>query len=96
MKNLSVLVALVAGLTGGMLSHYIWTPVQADEESAQKVVSARSFALVDPDGNTVGIFTTRKFPKGTDKAGTRYVALFDAQGREVWRAADSLQPATVQ
>ena len=92
MKNLSVLIALVAGLTGGIFSHYLWTPVQADPDSMQKVVSAQSFALVGPDGKTVGVFTTAKFPKGTDRAGARFIVLFDSQGRELWRAADRLGP----
>jgi len=50
---------------------------------APRVVKAQSFALVDAYGKTVGVFAVAKSPA---VQGSSSVALYDAQGREMWRA----------
>ena len=92
MKNFSVPIALVAGLIGGAFSHYVLSPVQADTNAAPKVVSAQSFALVDAHGKTVGVFTTVKSSTPHMLNTPPAVALFNADGREIWRAGDTTQP----
>jgi hypothetical protein len=59
-KNLSVTVALFAGLLGGLLTRYIApSPAFAQNQaSATKEIRAQSFTLVDAQNRTVGTFTT--------------------------------------
>ena len=64
-NKLSVAVALLAGLVGGMLTRYIAPPsvfaqtqnAQAQNSAVTKEVRAESFTLVDQYGNVAGTFT---------------------------------------
>lgn len=97
MKNLNVPLALAAGLIGGILSHYAWSPVLA-QTPASHVVSAQSFALVDGNGKTVGVFTTegamteKQVGDVRQRSGNVAVVLYDAAGKKIWQAGSSLQP----
>jgi len=87
MNKLTLILALSAAFVGGA--------VLADTD-APTVVRAQSFALVDANGKTVGVFGVEK---GAMNQGMRTptIALYDSQGRVIWRAAESAQPiATAQ
>jgi hypothetical protein len=62
--NKNIVIALVAGLLGGMATRYI-SPSTAFAQSqtpATKDVRAQSFVLVDQSDQTVGTFTTEPVP----------------------------------
>lgn len=65
--------------------------VQAVAESgAPKVIRAQSFALANFGGDTIGVFAP-------SKAGSTGIALYNGQGKEIWRAGDTMEPIrTVQ
>jgi len=89
MQKLSVLLALFAGLLGGIFSNYL-TPQRA-QDAVPNVVAAQRFVLVDSAGNPAGFFAvgTPSGQKGTA------IVLYDAQGREIWHASDSVRPLTI-
>ena len=93
MQRLNVLLALFAGLLGGIVSGYLapqLLPPRA-QTAVPSVVAAQRFVLVDNAGNPAGFFAV-----GTPgrQQGTAIV-LYDAEGREIWRASDSVRPLTV-
>ena len=59
-NKLSIAIALVAGLLGGLLTRYAAPSVAFAQNtaSAPKEIRAQSFTLVDSGNRTVGIFTT--------------------------------------
>lgn len=98
-NKLSVAVALVAGLAGGMLTRYIapppvfaqvqvpvvpGTPPPVAQIAAAKEIRAQSFVLVGPNDNVTGTFTTEPW------RGTTRIVLRDAYGREIWSAGGGL------
>jgi hypothetical protein len=93
MQKLTVLLALFAGLSGGIVSHYLLPErVQTAAPTAvPNVVAAQRFVLVDSAGNPAGIFAVGT-PSG--QQGTSIV-LYDAQGRELWHASDAVRPLTI-
>lgn len=93
MQKLTVLFALFAGFLGGIASHYL-LPERAQtavSAAVPNVVAAQRFVLVDNLGNPAGIFAVGT-PSG--QQGTSIV-LYDAQGRELWHASDSVRPLTI-
>ena len=85
MKKLNVPLSIAAGLLGGLLSHYIWTPpVHAQSaESAPKEIRAQSFVLVDSKGVAQGVFSV-------DESGRiPTIKLHDGYGQEIWQAGGS-------
>ena len=89
MQKLNVLLALFAGLLGGIVSHYLLP--ERVQTAVPNVVAAQRFVLVDSAGNPAGIFAVGT-PSG--QPGTSIV-LYDAQGREIWRASDTVRPLTI-
>ena len=93
MQRLTVLLALFAGLLGGIVSGYLVPQLlpQRVQTAVPAVVAAQRFVLVDSAGNPAGFFAV-----GTParQQGTAIV-LYDAEGREIWRASDSVRPLTV-
>jgi hypothetical protein len=73
---------LVAGFSGGAMSHYLFVPmtVQAQAQSATKEIRAGKFVLVDDNG----------LPRGAFAIGTKFddrpvLEVIDNKGH-VWRA----------
>jgi hypothetical protein len=105
-RKLTVLLALVAGILGGLLTRYIAPPAAFAQSQAPvtKEVRAQSFTLVDPSNRAVGTFTfesgwpsppppppgTLPSPRGRGSNGMRIV-LRDSNGREIWSAGDTAQ-----
>ena len=92
-KILTVTLALVAGLVGGLLTHYIVPPVALAQNQAPitKEIRAQSFTLVDPSDHTVGTFSYEPAP---DPFAVRpmtppRIVLRDSVGRELWSAGGS-------
>jgi hypothetical protein len=63
-KHLNVVLALVAGLLGGLLTRYIAPPATFAQDQAPKEIRAQSFTLVDTSDRTVGTFTFERVPGG--------------------------------
>lgn len=62
--KLTVAVALVAGLLGGLLTRYVAPPIAfaQDQASVTNEIRARSFTLTDSSDNTIGAFTAKPIP----------------------------------
>ncbi len=58
-RNLTLVLALAAGLLGGFLSRYITLPsVQAQAQPPSTLeIRAQHFSVVDPKGRVIGTFT---------------------------------------
>jgi hypothetical protein len=86
-RNWTVILALAAGLLGGVLSRYVTLPsvhAQSQPPNAFEIKSQR-FSLVDEQGRVIGTFTGAV----TENPGGRIlprVALVDPEGRELWSA----------
>jgi hypothetical protein len=101
LRKLNPLLALAAGLIGGLASRYVTpfsvhaqapTPFVAPippppQPAAPAEIKAQSFTLVDRNGNTVGTFAP--LVSGPLNRGDG-VVLLDKNGRELWRATTSL------
>src|SRR4029077_1093047 len=87
-KTLSVTLALVAGLLGGLLTRYIAPPAAFAQNQAPVTteIRAQSFTLVDPADRTVGTFRVEGVP-GSDW--NRRIVLRDSNGHEIWSAGES-------
>ena len=97
----SIVIALVAGLLGGLLTRYLGPPIALAQNPAPvtKEIRAQSFTLVDPANRTVGTFTSESAapapppgvvpppppPPGRGPSGPRIV-LRDSNGHEIWSA----------
>lgn len=86
-RNLTLVLALAAGLLGGFLSRYIALPsvhAQTQPPNALEIKSQR-FSVVDAQGRVIGTFTGAI----TEEPGGRplpRIALVDPTGRELWSA----------
>jgi len=92
MNRTTIIVALMAGLVGGLISRYISpAPVLAQQPQAQSPapveLRAQRFSLVNPDGSVVATFTV-DHPKTPDTfpLPPPSVRLLDSGGKELWRA----------
>ena len=73
-NKFTVLLAVVAGFTGGFLSRYTSpSPVHAQEPAFQQEVRARKFVVVDENGATRGAF-------GIETDGTVQIEVTDQNG----------------
>jgi hypothetical protein len=92
-KSFTPVLALAAGLAGGILSHYIWPQLAWAQSKAAAEIRAQSFTLVDANDNVLGRFfvnRSRTRPGAPESGG---IQLFDENGREIWRAGSvSTQP----
>src|ERR1700742_3058428 len=101
MNRMSAVVALLAGLVGGVISRYISpAPVLAQQTPAQSPapvgLRAQRFSLVNPQGDVVATFTLDEpkplFP-GSRQTGVPFtppsIRLLDSNGKELWRAGGS-------
>ena len=86
-RNWTIILALAAGLLGGILSRYVTLPsvhAQAQPPNAFEIKSQR-FSIVDAQGRVVGTFTGAV----TERPGAPIlprVALVDPEGHELWSA----------
>jgi hypothetical protein len=98
-NKLTVVVALTAGLLGGLLTRYIAPPVAfaQDKQAVTKEVRAQSLTLVDASDHALGTFTAepignRMTINGRGMAtpqtiiGPTRIVLRDANGTEIWSA----------
>lgn len=105
-KSVTIVLALAAGLAGGMLSRFVAPPAAhaQQQQPPAKEVRAQSFVLVDSADNIVGTFTyeqrqyhafTGPFGSQIVPAGPARIVLKDAGGREIWSAGGaSVRPAS--
>ena len=98
-KNLSVGLAFVAGIAGGLIARYI-APVTAfaqNQTSVTREIRAESFTLVDPLDRPLGTFTfeyadnlkIQSQQPGLPIMRNGRVVLRDPNGREIWSAGGS-------
>lgn len=91
MKYANAFLAITAGLASGVLAHYLLPPVSPPALPVPNVIAAEKFVLVDGVGAAVGTFAT--LPR--NGAAAPAIVLYDALGREVWRATNSARPLTL-
>jgi hypothetical protein len=89
-NRLSVLIALFAGLAGGLLTRYIaptavFAQAPAAPASVTEEIRARSFTLVDQSGRVIGTFTTEPMAGGR-RQGPGRIVLRDPNGYVIWSA----------
>jgi hypothetical protein len=100
MNKMTVLIAFVAALAGGVISRYAApAPVLAQQTPAQSPapveLRAQRFALVNPQGLVVATFTVDQpkdiFPGATPMEVFQppSIRLLDSNGKEIWRAGGS-------
>jgi hypothetical protein len=91
-RNLTLVLALAAGLLGGFLSRYITPQSVYGQAQTPNTVEIRSqrFSIVDSQGRVVGTFTGEitRAPAPDERLLPR-VALVDPTGRELWSAGGS-------
>ena len=106
MNKQSVL-ALVAGLLGGMATHYIAPPVALaqNQPPARRDLRAQSFTLVDQSDRNLATFSaepvrqptivpnprSRNPNQTTQPVPEMRIVLRDANGREIWSAGSEPQ-----
>jgi hypothetical protein len=102
-NKLSVVIALFAGLGGGMLTRFIAPPsvfAQTQNSAVTKEVRAQSFTLVDQYDNVAGTFTAESMGSANiilpgDGSAPRVqrrpmrIVLRDSYGHEIWSAGGS-------
>jgi predicted transcriptional regulator len=81
-RKLNIGLSIVAGLLGGLLSHYISPGLVHAQTQAEppKEIRAQSFVLVSADGKAAGLF-------GFDQDGQANVILLDKTGKVLWSAS---------
>ena len=99
--KLSVALALIAGVLGGLLDRYI-TPMVAfaQVQTPTTEIRAKSFTLVDASDRAIGTFTAEPFsapaypPPGAKNRPRMRIVLRDSSGCEIWSAggANLLEP----
>ena len=78
-RKLNVGLSLVAGLLGGMLTHYVPTAVHAQARPvAPQALYAQRFVLVNNKNVPLGVF-------GIDPDGSASIALLDPSGKLLWK-----------
>jgi hypothetical protein len=92
MNRMTIGVALLAGLAGGMVSRFV-SPASVLAQQAPSTnpapveLRAQRFALVNPDGGVVATFTVDqpKPPEGIPFSQPS-IRLLDWSGKEIWSA----------
>ena len=84
-RTLHLILALAAGLLGGLLSRYLTpTPVFAQAQApAAREVRAQSFVLLNKQGVPLGRI-------GIDSDGLPNITLVDENGRTIWSTKATL------
>lgn len=86
MNRMTLVVALAAGLAGGVLSRYISPAPVLAQQGASAEVRAQRFVLVYPNGTVAGTFTTTpQTVNGLALGLEPTIRLLDAKGHEIWR-----------
>jgi len=97
--NKNVIVALIAGLLGGLVTRYISPPpaFAQNQPPVAKEIRAQSFVLVDQSDHAVGTFMAEPV-RGTPGPFTPIrIVLRDFTGREIWSAGGSpIQPLSAR
>jgi hypothetical protein len=100
-QTLTVALALVTGLLGGLLARFLAPPAAFAQNQAPiaKEIRAQSFTLVDPSDNSVGVFTSEPVFRGLQSVPRRpmpmRIVLRDSNGREIWSAGGAaIRPAS--
>jgi hypothetical protein len=92
-RNLTLVLALAAGLLGGFLSRYIApTSVHAQMKPPDAFeIRAQRFSIVDAQGHLIGTFTpTKKSSVDSDRIDPARISLVDAAGHELWSAGGDM------
>jgi hypothetical protein len=98
-RTLSITLALVAGLAGGLLARYIApsTAFAQNRAPVTREIRAQSFTLVDQMDRTVGTFMVEGDWLGSQTLKDRQVpispgriVLRDSSGREIWSVGGSI------
>jgi hypothetical protein len=95
-RNLTLALALAAGLLGGFLSRYIApSSVHAQVQPPDALeIRAQRFSIVDAQGHVIGTFTPTKkssvYSAAPDVASPARISLVDAAGHELWSAGGDL------
>jgi hypothetical protein len=80
-RKTHLILALAAGLLGGLISRYINPiPAYAQTQTTPKAIRAQSFVLVDEQGMAFGLL-------GFTPKGAPIITLLDERGRTVWSTA---------
>ena len=88
-RLITLILALTAGLSGGLLSHLVISiPVHAQVSQGDgKEIQAQSFTLLDKNNKVVATFK----PSVELQQGKKLdVVLLDQNGREIWRAGSGM------
>jgi hypothetical protein len=93
MNKMTILIAFVAALAGGVISRYVSpSPVLAQQTPAQSPapveLRAQRFALVNPDGGVVATFVVDQSDP-TNILAQPSIRLLDWRGKEIWSAGGS-------
>jgi hypothetical protein len=91
MNRTTIVVALMAGLAGGVTSRYISpAPVLAQQAQAQSPapmeLRAQRFSLVNPDGSVVATFAVDQSKVLDGPPFKPAIRLLDSSGKEIWSA----------
>ena len=89
MNRMTIVVALAAGLAGGVISRYVSpAPVLAQQpppkNAAPVELRAQRFSLINPDGAVVATFTVDQPRFDPSAPNTPSVRLTDSNGKEIW------------
>lgn len=89
-RNLTLILALAAGLLGGFLSRYVTlSSVHAQAQPPNGVeIRSQRFSVVDAQGRVIGTFTGA-IKKETGGLAFPRIVLVDPTGRELWSAGGS-------
>jgi hypothetical protein len=82
-RKLTLLLALAAGLVGGLLSRYLAPPPVSAQTMPLKELRAQSFVLVDDQNNIIGTFKTAP---GMMSSASPHIVLLERSNKEIWRA----------
>jgi hypothetical protein len=91
MNKMTILIAFVAALAGGLISRYAApAPVLAQQAQTPAPVELRAqrFALVNPDGGVVATFVADQSDP-TNILAQPSIRLLDWRGKEIWSAGGS-------
>jgi len=79
MSKRNIALSFMAGLLGGVVSHYFPAqPVQAQASSASRELRAERFLLINEKGVVLGSLS--------DEGDRPALRLFDSRGSEIWSA----------
>jgi hypothetical protein len=95
-KHLSIVLALAAGLLGGLLSRYVAPPTAFAQNPTPVTneVRAQSFVLVDAAGRTIATLMPERSLQKIARLDPSQpllgrIILLDTNGREIWSAGGS-------